>query len=271
MNEQNGVEVLRAEVAPVVARAQALTIRTPAEYAVAGEGLKEIKGAQKRVKDFFAPMKAANLEATRRTNEACASVLNPLEEAEAIWKQKQTAYTIEQERIRKAEEDRINRENAERDRREREKIEAAARAQREREEAARRAEQEAQARAARAKSEEARQKALAEAEKARREADAAAAKATAKAEAAEAFVPSAPVTLASNVPTVKGQSFLKKTYGRIVDAHAAAAALLGRDDWAAYITINQAELDRFGNRTKGLTPIAGVEWYAHTTLASAGK
>jgi len=123
MNEKTGIEVLKTDVAPIVARAHALVISTPEEYALAADGLKEIKGAMKRVDAFFAPMKAANLEATRRTNEALAGVRKPLEEAEAIWKRKQTDYAMEQERIRQEQQRKLQVEADERARKERERLE----------------------------------------------------------------------------------------------------------------------------------------------------
>ena len=58
------VEEIQREVAPVLQRAGALQIVTPADYAGAADFLKTVKVAEKRVVDFFAPMVAANLAAS---------------------------------------------------------------------------------------------------------------------------------------------------------------------------------------------------------------
>ena len=54
-------EQVRAEVAPVVARAGGIVIATAGDYTGAADFLKAVKAAQKRVTDFFGPMKAAAL------------------------------------------------------------------------------------------------------------------------------------------------------------------------------------------------------------------
>jgi type III pantothenate kinase len=53
------VEVIRAEVAPVVAQAGAVVVRTPEQYAGAAQFLKAIKAAQQKVTAHFGGMKAA--------------------------------------------------------------------------------------------------------------------------------------------------------------------------------------------------------------------
>lgn len=102
-----GQEEIKKEVAPVVYQAQALAIETAGDYAAAGELCKAVKGGIKRVTDFFAPMVRANLEATRRTNEAKRQLLDPLTEAEAVIKRKQLDWYAEQERARAAEQRRL--------------------------------------------------------------------------------------------------------------------------------------------------------------------
>lgn len=102
-----GQEEIKKEVAPVVYQAQALTIKTAGDYAMAGELCKAVKGGIKRVTDFFAPMVRANLEATRRTNEAKRQLLDPLTEAERVIKRKQLDWYTEQERARAAEQRRL--------------------------------------------------------------------------------------------------------------------------------------------------------------------
>ena len=80
------VEVIRAEVAPVVEQAVAMTVTTPAEYQAAGDFLKAIKGAQKRVVDHFAAMKEAAHKAWKAVTSQESETLKPLAEAEATLK-----------------------------------------------------------------------------------------------------------------------------------------------------------------------------------------
>ena len=101
------VEVIRAEVAPVVAQAGAVVVRTPEQYAGAGEFLKAIKGAQKRVVDHFGPMKAAAHAAWKTITGTEAETLKPLAEAEALVKRRMLDYQGEQERRRAEEQARL--------------------------------------------------------------------------------------------------------------------------------------------------------------------
>lgn len=116
------VDELRAEVAPVVQRATDMIIVTPQDYEGAAEFCKTVKGAQKRVLEFFAPMVKANLDATRATNTAKAQVLDPLVQAESTIKSKQLAWSQGQERIRVVEEARLNAIETERARKERDRL-----------------------------------------------------------------------------------------------------------------------------------------------------
>jgi len=120
------VEDLRAEVAPVVARAGALVVASPDQYRDAAEFLRAIKSAQKRVEDWFAnPVRRAH-EAWRALTTRKAETLAPLTEAERAVKAKMLAYSQEQERIRAAEQARLQAEADERARVERERAERAA-------------------------------------------------------------------------------------------------------------------------------------------------
>ena len=255
------VETLRAEVAPVVARAQALVIVTPDDYLSAANGLKDIKGAIKRVDAFFDPMVRANLEATRRTNEAKATVRTPLVEAEKLYKDKQTAWTREQEAKRRAEQDRLNAIEQERARKKREQEESAARLQREKEAAALAEQQRQERLAAQAKTEAARAAAAAAAEEARRVAAAAAAKAEAREEAAASVV-AAVVEVASVQPVVKGQS-MRTTWKAVVTD----VALVPRE----WMIVNDTALQAFARATKGAVPVAGVVFKSEQSLASAAS
>lgn len=264
------VDVIRAEVAPVVARATALVIRTPEEYTGAAQGLKEIKAALVKVDAFFDPT-IASAHATWKANLAQkALIADPLKQAEAIVKGKQVAWFEAQEKARKAEEARLNAIEQERARKEREREEAAARLLREKEAAAQREAEEARRRAAAASSAKERERLQREAEARQKEATAAAAKAEAREDAA-ASVQASTVSVASAAPVVKGQSIATVWRARVVDPRAAATALLAFPDWAAYLEISQGQLDKFAGRTKGAVPIAGVEWYEASRLSSTSK
>jgi len=223
-------EVIRAEVAPVVAQAGGLAVRSAADYAGAGEFLKAIKGAQKRVTDHFGPMKAAAHAAWKTITGKEAETLKPLTEAEALVKRRMIDYQTEQERIRQAEQARLQ-------------AEADAAAERERA----RLEKEA----AKLKTPELRE---------------------ARMEAA-AMVVAPVVTVAAAVPRVEGQS-IRKTWKAVVTDRKALARTILADwvDWEAYVTINQAELDRLAARTKGcLSGVPGLEFREETGIASRGR
>lgn len=263
MNEELvRVETLKAEVAPVVQRAEAMVISTPQDYEMAAEFCKTVKGAAMRVVEFFAPMVKANLEATRRTNDAKAQLLNPLVAAEASIKNKQTAYSREQERIRLAEQQRLQAIEDERVRKEKAKADASARLQREKEAAARAKQERLERLAAQARNEVERHKAAAAAEAARKVAEAAAAKAAVKEDAADAVGPAAVVTVASKTPVIKGQHFTRTWKARVVDVKAVPR------EW---LVVNEQALQAFARSTKGAVQVAGVEFYEETSLASASR
>lgn len=105
MSEQiESVEVLRSEVAPVVQQAGAIVVRSPEQYQGASDFLKAVKAAQKKVVDFFAPMKAKAHEAHKAITTTESNTLKPLSDAEATIKRKMIEYATEQERIRREQE-----------------------------------------------------------------------------------------------------------------------------------------------------------------------
>jgi hypothetical protein len=120
------VEALRAEVAPVVARASSIVVASPEQYAGAAAFLKSLKATQKLVGDFFAPMKTRAHAAWKAVTEQEAEALTPLKDAEAEVKRKMVAFATEQERIRAAAQARLQAEADEKARREREAAEKAA-------------------------------------------------------------------------------------------------------------------------------------------------
>lgn len=117
------VEVLRSEVAPVVQRATALAVTTPDAYAGAADFLKAVKAAQKRVTDFFGPMKAKAHAAWKEITATEASTLTPLTEAEVMVKRKMLNYAQAEEANRQAEQRKLQAAADEAARKERERLE----------------------------------------------------------------------------------------------------------------------------------------------------
>ena len=103
----NETAVIEREIMPVVARASATIISNPAQYAGAGEFLKAIKTAQKKVVDHFGPMKTAAHAAWKTITSKEAETLKPLAEAEALVKRRMIDYSQEQDRARAAEQARL--------------------------------------------------------------------------------------------------------------------------------------------------------------------
>ena len=104
-------EKIGEEVAGVIVAAGQITLESAAQYESAADFLKAVKGAQKRVEDHFAGMKAAAHKAWKAVTGKEADIMRPLVNAEATVKKKMLAYAQEQERIRQAEQARINAEN----------------------------------------------------------------------------------------------------------------------------------------------------------------
>lgn len=174
-----------------LARVQAMVVRTHEDYVAMASYLAEVKGQFKQTDGEREQLKAPSLEACRRVDAFFKPPLDFLRRAEVIAKEKIGDYDKEQERLRKAEQARLD----EIARKEREKKEAEAREverkAREKADAERRA-AEAQRRAeARARQEAAEAKARGDAaaaaiaDKAAREAAAAAQKSEAKADRVE--------------------------------------------------------------------------------------
>lgn len=269
-NEMVRADEIKAEIAPVVAQAAAVVIGNADQYENAAGFLKIVKGAQKRVLDFFGPIKAAAHAAWKKTTEGEAEIMRPLTDAENMVKRKMIEYQTEQERIRRAEQARLQAIEDERVRKEREKAEAAARIQREKEEAARAEQVRLERLAQQVRSEAARARAQAAAEEARKAAEAAAAKAAVREEKAAA-VQSVPVFVAPAAPVIKGQQIRTTWKARVIDGRAAVSAIMALPDWTAYIEIDAGQLNKFAARTQGKAALAGVEFYEESTLASSSK
>jgi hypothetical protein len=259
MNES--VDTIKAETLPVVARASAIVVKTPEQYTEASDFLKAVKGAQKRVADFFGPMKSKAHDAWKVITTTEAATLKPLQDAEAQVKRVLVTYQAEQEAIRQAEQRKLQAAADEAARKEREKSEAAARLQREKEQAALQAAEEARKRAQAATNEAERAKAAADAEKAQAAASKAAAAALVREETAAAVI--APVVaVAAVTPVIAGQSIRKTWKARVVNSDAVPRA---------WLMVNEKSLAAFAVATKGAVKVDGVEFYEESTLASSSR
>jgi hypothetical protein len=105
--EQNEI-VERALTIPD--RAKAITIQSNDDYIRAGEILLTIKELRKEINSFFDPICAKAFEAHKEAVAQKKRADAPLVEAEGIIKPRIAAWNAEQERIRKAEEDRLREE-----------------------------------------------------------------------------------------------------------------------------------------------------------------
>jgi hypothetical protein len=256
-NEQ---DEMKTEVLTVTETAKQMQVASAPQYQGAADYLKAVKAAQKKVADHFGPMKEAAHKAWKTITAQEAATLAPLTEAEGTLKRNMLAYQQAQEASRQAEQRRLQAEADAMAKAERDRAEAAAAKQRAIEAEQRRIAEEARRKADQAGAAE-RAKLQAAAAAAQRKADAAAEKAMAKDDQAAAVV--APVvTVAASVPVVQGQSIRKTWRARVVNA-----AEVPRE----WLVVNQQALDAFAKATKGAAPVAGVEMYEETGLASSSK
>lgn len=116
-------QTLRQAIAPVVSQANTLTVISAGEYEFAASFLKNVKTAQKRVVDFFGPMKRATHEAWKKTVAGETTFLGPLESAERTVKQKMLTWSQAEERERALKQARLQAQADEFVRRERERLE----------------------------------------------------------------------------------------------------------------------------------------------------
>jgi hypothetical protein len=117
------VEEIKAEVLPVVARAEGIVIASSGDYEMAADFLKAVKGASKRVTDHFGPMKKAAHDAWKTITAKEAETLKPLQDAEARVKSTMLTYATEVERRRQEEQRRLQAEADARAEAERKKLE----------------------------------------------------------------------------------------------------------------------------------------------------
>lgn len=96
---------LEKEVSLVEKQAGDIVISSDADYQYAGELTKQVKAAQKKVEEYWEPMRASTYAAYKSVTDHKKDMLDPLKNAESILKKKISGYLMEIERKRKAEEE----------------------------------------------------------------------------------------------------------------------------------------------------------------------
>ena len=102
-------EQLSGEVTVIEKKASGIIIQNDDDYAFAGNFTRDVKAAEKRVEAFWEPMRKTTYDAYKAVTDHKKAMLDPLKNAETILKRKMSQYQIEQERKRRAEEERLRR------------------------------------------------------------------------------------------------------------------------------------------------------------------
>ena len=102
-------QAMSKEVTAIEARANSVTVANDVDYQKAAGWLENIKSQQKKVKEFFEPMRKAAKETYDSVLGRKKEMLDPLDNAERIIKNKMAAYHDEQERIRQEKEEELRR------------------------------------------------------------------------------------------------------------------------------------------------------------------
>jgi len=113
---------LRQELSPVITKADSIQIYNADDYEFAAGFLKEVKGAQKKVADFWAPLKKKAHEAWKGLTAKEAEMLQPLQNAENTVKNKILSFQREEEKKRLEEQRRLQAEAEQKARLERERL-----------------------------------------------------------------------------------------------------------------------------------------------------
>jgi len=114
---------LQQQVSPVVARAGNIIVQNAEQYGTAADFLKMVKEAQKKVKEYFEPMKTNAHQAWKEICNKENRMLDPLGKAESEVKTKMLTYQRIEEEKRQAEQRRLQAIADEKARKERERLE----------------------------------------------------------------------------------------------------------------------------------------------------
>ena len=96
---------LDREASMIELRVQRMAVLNDTDYVCAAEMLKEIKATQKKVTEYWEPLRVSAKDAYDRVLSRKKDMIDPLKSAEDILKSKMTTYSDEQERKRKAQEE----------------------------------------------------------------------------------------------------------------------------------------------------------------------
>jgi chemotaxis protein histidine kinase CheA len=261
------IQTIKQEVLPVAERAAAMVVRNAGERSAAMAFLVTIKGAVKKVEEYWKPKKQAMDVAKRQLLDAEREMLVPLQSAEATLKASLIAFDREEAQRAEAERRRLQAIEDERARREQERLNQEAARQR-----AIEAEQRAKAEAARVAAEQAsaadRARLQAEADAAERRANAAAAKVEAK-EEASAYV--APVVVQVAAPVKQaGESTRTIWKARLVNLSALTGIQPG-DVRLTFLEFDQSAANRFAAATKGAVTVPGIVFESEQSMAIRGS
>lgn len=100
-------EEVETKALTIVDQAKAVVVKDAATYTAAGSLWKEIRDMMKEVAETFDPIIEAAHRSHKKALEQKAKFYKPLEDAQKSIKSLMSAYDAEQERIRKAEQDRL--------------------------------------------------------------------------------------------------------------------------------------------------------------------
>ena len=108
--QASDVEIeLNSEASLIEQQASSVTITNDEDYSIAGGLTKSVKKMQKKVKDYWEPMRVNAKAAYDEILSHKKEMLDPLESAEKILKRKMADYSMEKERERKAREEAMKR------------------------------------------------------------------------------------------------------------------------------------------------------------------
>lgn len=100
---------LGKEVSLIEQRAEAVVVASGADFEDAGLFLKQIKQAQKQVKDYWEPLRVSAKKSYDEVLAHRKEMIEPLEKAEKIVKTKVNEYSAEQEHKRREQEEAMRR------------------------------------------------------------------------------------------------------------------------------------------------------------------
>lgn len=98
---------LGSEVAEIELMANAFTIATDNDFATAGETVRKVKAAKKKVDEYWEPMRATAYSAYQTVLGHKKKMSEPLDRAEKILKKKMAEYQTNKERKHREEEERL--------------------------------------------------------------------------------------------------------------------------------------------------------------------